>query len=128
MLNHELLENILQLNWERPLAYVTTVIVATMPSGLELYSRSISQWLESIHLGFLHHNIIMSCVSLYRHGYEAQCYEAEAKPKLWSNHEAETKAETLIFFNYEAEAEAEALAQSSFVSMSVSLVDYTTQP
>ncbi len=28
-----------------------------------------------------------------RHGYEARGYEAEAKPKLWSKHEAEAEAE-----------------------------------
>ncbi len=42
-----------------------------------------------------------------RHGYEAWGYEAEAKPKLWLDHEAE--AEALTFWNHEAEAEAEAL-------------------
>ncbi len=45
---------------------------------------------------------------MIRHGYEAQGYEAEAKPKLWSNHEAEAKA--LTFWKHEAEAEALALA------------------
>ncbi len=39
-----------------------------------------------------------------RHGYEAQLqgYEAEAKPKLWSNY----KAEALTFWKHEAEAKA----------------------
>ena len=45
--------------------------------------------------------------SQVRHGYEAQDYEAEAKPKLWSNYKAE--AEALTFLKYETEAEAEAL-------------------
>ena len=49
-----------------------------------------------------------------RHGYEAQCYEAEAKPKLWSNHEAEAEAEAFTFSKQEAEAEAEALAFSKY--------------
>ncbi len=44
-----------------------------------------------------------------RHGYEARGYEAEAKPKLWLDHEAEAEAEALTFLNHEAEAEAEAL-------------------
>ncbi len=39
-----------------------------------------------------------------RHGYEAWGYEAEAKPKLWLDHEAETEAEALTFWNHEAEA------------------------
>ncbi len=44
-----------------------------------------------------------------RRGYEAWGYEAEAKPKLWLDHEAEAEAEVLTFWNHEAEAEAEAL-------------------
>ena len=44
-----------------------------------------------------------------RHGYEAWGYEAEAKPKLWRDHEAEAEAEALTFWNHEAEAKAEAL-------------------
>ncbi len=32
-----------------------------------------------------------------RHGYEARGYETEAKPKLWSDHEAEAEAEALNF-------------------------------
>ena len=51
------------------------------------------------------------CVKI-RHGYRAQGYEAKAKPKLWSNHEAEAEAEALTFWKHEAEAEAEALAFS----------------
>ncbi len=47
-----------------------------------------------------------------RHGYEARGYEAEAKPKLWSNHEAEAEAEALTFWKHEAEAEAEAFTFS----------------
>ena len=38
-----------------------------------------------------------------RHGYEARGYEA--KQKLWSNHEAEAKAEALTFWKHKAEAE-----------------------
>ena len=38
------------------------------------------------------------------HGYEARGYEAEAKPKLWLEHESE--AEALTFLNHEPEAEA----------------------
>ena len=43
-----------------------------------------------------------------RHGFEARGYEAEAKPKLWSNHEAEAVAvaEALTFWKHQAEAEA----------------------
>ena len=43
-----------------------------------------------------------------RHGYEARCHEAEVKPKLLLNHEAEAQAEALTFCEHEAEAEAEA--------------------
>ena len=51
-----------------------------------------------------------------RHGYEAQHHEAEAKPKLYLNHEAEDEAEALTFLKHEAltfwkhEAEAKAKA------------------
>ncbi len=44
-----------------------------------------------------------------RHANEARVYEAEAKAKLWSNHEAEVEAEALAFSKHEAEAEAQVL-------------------
>ena len=51
-------------------------------------------------------------IVLSRHWYEAWGYEAEAKPKLWSNHEAEAEAEALTFWKHKAEAEAEAFTFS----------------
>ncbi len=62
---------------------------------------------------FLSNDLDTSAIWLWsRHGYEARGHEAEAKPKLWSNHEAEAEAEALIFWKHEAEAEAEALTFS----------------
>ncbi len=51
-----------------------------------------------------------------RHGYKAWGYEAEAKPKLWLDHEAEAEAEAeaLPFLNHEAEAESEAQVFDSY--------------
>ena len=40
------------------------------------------------------------------HELEVRGYEAEAKPKLWSKHEAEAVAESLTSWKLEAEAEA----------------------
>ncbi len=42
-----------------------------------------------------------------RHGYKARGYKAEAKPKLWSNHEAESEAKALTFWSMELKPKPE---------------------
>ncbi len=57
-----------------------------------------------------------------RHGYEARGYEAEAEPKLWSDHEAE--AEALNFWKHEAEAEALAFSKHEAEAEALVLPSY----